>query len=102
MAGLAPSDSPSPLPALRPRSASVMLYNGVSNRSRGWKSRQPGDLEMWDGKMFRQPALKKFDGASRSSFAWDRLRKVRCPGDLESQTQPPFCRRTLQTQQHVI
>lgn len=55
-----------------------MLYNGVSNRSRGWKSKKPGDLlgAGVDGKPFRQPSLKKFDGAARSYSAWDDMRMV--------------------------
>lgn len=59
------------------RSASVMLYNGVSNRSRGWKSKKPGDVGAGlEGRPSRQPSLKKFDGAARSCAGWDHLRKV--------------------------
>lgn len=55
-----------------------MLYNGVSNRSRGWKSKKPGDLLSAgvEGKLSRQPSLMMFDGAARSSVAWDHTRKV--------------------------
>ncbi|KAJ4418766.1 hypothetical protein N0V82_005331 [Gnomoniopsis sp. IMI 355080] len=52
-----------------------MLYSGVSNRSRGWKSKKSGDLWPMDNRLVRQPSLRKFDGAARSCTAWDHLRK---------------------------
>lgn len=69
--------SSSSSPALLTRSVSVMLYNGVSNRSRGWKSKKPGELNgAGEGRLSRQPSLLKFDGAARSCSGWDYLRKV--------------------------
>lgn len=51
-----------------------MLYSGVSNRSRGWKSKKTGDQWPLDNRLVRQSSLKKFDGAARSCAAWDNLR----------------------------
>ncbi|KAI1121577.1 hypothetical protein F5Y10DRAFT_271963 [Nemania abortiva] len=39
------------------------LYNGVSNRTRGWKTR------------LANPTVMRWDGASRSSEVWDSLRR---------------------------
>ncbi|KUI65113.1 hypothetical protein VM1G_00070 [Cytospora mali] len=45
-----------------------MLYNGVSNRSRGWKSK--GSPEAVGGL-----GVKRWDGAARMSSGWNNLRK---------------------------
>ncbi|KAI0476871.1 hypothetical protein F4859DRAFT_65726 [Xylaria cf. heliscus] len=44
------------------RSQQTSLYNGVSNRSHGWKTRKP-------------PVVVKWNGASRSSSVWDSLKR---------------------------
>lgn len=66
-----------------------MLYNGVSNRWRGWKSRQLGELGAGDGSQFRPPSLRKFDGAARSCSQWNLLGKVRF------HHVPSFCNKSL-------
>lgn len=59
-------------------SAGAMLYSGVSNRSRGWKSRKTSDQWPLDtsNRLARQPSLRKFDGAARCNTAWDNLKRV--------------------------
>lgn len=69
-------DTPRRLSSSGLRSASVMLYNGVSNRARGWKSKKPGDMVDPDEDLSRWPSIKKFDGAARSYFGWDYLGQV--------------------------
>ncbi|ERS96693.1 hypothetical protein HMPREF1624_06902 [Sporothrix schenckii ATCC 58251] len=52
------------------------LYNGVSNRSRGWKSRRPGDVtETPAPHATRHTAIRRWDGKTRTSTAWDGLRR---------------------------
>ncbi|KAI0165849.1 hypothetical protein GGR57DRAFT_138868 [Xylariaceae sp. FL1272] len=46
------------------------LYNGISNRSRGWKTRK-----MEPDVSAANPTILKWDGASRSSEVWDNLRR---------------------------
>lgn len=49
------------------------LYNGVSNRSRGWKSRKPG--ESTEPQTARHTGISRWDGNSKTSTAWDGLRR---------------------------
>ncbi|EPE10809.1 hypothetical protein F503_05904 [Ophiostoma piceae UAMH 11346] len=49
------------------------LYNGVSNRSRGWKSRKPG--ESTEPQTARHTGIKRWDGNAKTSTAWDGLRR---------------------------
>ncbi|CAK7217995.1 hypothetical protein SCUCBS95973_003340 [Sporothrix curviconia] len=49
------------------------LYNGVSNRSRGWKSRQA--TESPAPQTHRHTGIRRWDGKTKSSMAWDGLRR---------------------------
>ncbi|CAK7237995.1 hypothetical protein SEUCBS140593_010247 [Sporothrix eucalyptigena] len=52
------------------------LYNGVSNRSRGWKSRRPGEAtESPAPQTQRHTSIKRWDGKTKSTMAWDGLRR---------------------------
>ncbi|ORY63381.1 uncharacterized protein BCR38DRAFT_227278 [Pseudomassariella vexata] len=51
----------------------LSLYNGVSNRSRGWKSRKTD--KVMEGLMTSNTGVMRWDGAARSSAAWDNLRR---------------------------
>ncbi|KAI8626818.1 hypothetical protein F5Y19DRAFT_190649 [Xylariaceae sp. FL1651] len=55
-----------------PRVRQTSLYNGVSNRSRGWKTRKP---EKAPDLASMNPTVMRWDGASRSNEEWDNLRK---------------------------
>ncbi|ROV99045.1 hypothetical protein VMCG_06587 [Cytospora schulzeri] len=59
------------------RSAGVvsMLYNGVSNRSRDWKSTGLLGPLGEDSRVSRGLGVKRWDGAARLSSGWDNLRK---------------------------
>ncbi|KAH9903611.1 hypothetical protein F4778DRAFT_91496 [Xylariomycetidae sp. FL2044] len=57
----------------RPLVRELSLYNGVSNRSRGWKTRR-SDKTM-EPRVWNNPKVLRWDGASRSSAAWDNLRR---------------------------
>lgn len=59
-------------------SVSDMLYNGKSNRSRGWKSKKPADTALAaDARPLHWPIIKRFDGAAKCCSGWDSLSKVR-------------------------
>ncbi|KAK7941006.1 uncharacterized protein PG986_013393 [Apiospora aurea] len=49
------------------------LYNGVSQRLRGWKSKK-SDKNI-GAHMSTNPAVMRWDGAARSSSSWDSLRR---------------------------
>ncbi|KAI0910455.1 hypothetical protein F4823DRAFT_372133 [Ustulina deusta] len=55
-----------------PQIQQTWLYNGVSNRSRGWKTWKPQKVPQ---SRSTDPTVMKWDGASRSSEAWDNLRR---------------------------
>ncbi|KAI0480086.1 hypothetical protein GGR56DRAFT_671239 [Xylariaceae sp. FL0804] len=55
-----------------PLSRELSLYNGVSNRSRGWKTKRSGRIMEPSSS---NPRVMRWDGASRSSAAWDNLRR---------------------------
>lgn len=54
----------------------TMLYNGVSNRARGWKSKGSSEVQGGDTRVSQGLAVKRWDGAARISSDWDNLRKV--------------------------
>ncbi|KAI1343693.1 hypothetical protein F5Y15DRAFT_367603 [Xylariaceae sp. FL0016] len=56
----------------RPLLRELSLYNGVSNRSRGWKTRRT-ETAMEPSSI--NPTVMRWDGASRSSATWDNLRR---------------------------
>ncbi|KAI0415803.1 hypothetical protein F5X98DRAFT_208018 [Xylaria grammica] len=49
------------------------LYNGVSSRSRGWKTWKPQNIPR--SRLANPPTVMRWDGASRSSEIWDSLRR---------------------------
>ncbi|KAL1888593.1 hypothetical protein Sste5346_009462 [Sporothrix stenoceras] len=54
------------------------LYNGVSNRSRGWKSRRPGDVTEAPApapQASRHTGIRRWDGKTKTSMSWDGLRR---------------------------
>ncbi|KAI0146066.1 hypothetical protein F4776DRAFT_391912 [Hypoxylon sp. NC0597] len=54
-------------------SRELSLYNGISNRSRGWKTKKSDKaVEMRSSRM---PSLRRWDGASMSNKAWDSLKR---------------------------
>jgi len=53
------------------------LYNGVSNRSRGWKSRTFDDF--LDVRAAHLVHLRRWDGAARMCYDWNHLRRVSVP-----------------------
>ncbi|KAK5636623.1 hypothetical protein RRF57_012335 [Xylaria bambusicola] len=50
----------------------VSVYNGVSNRPRGWKTWKPQRASQSESP---HPTVMKWDGASRTSEVWDNLRR---------------------------
>ncbi|KAI0118694.1 hypothetical protein GGR51DRAFT_129775 [Nemania sp. FL0031] len=48
------------------------LYNGISNRSRGWKTRKPQGVPQ---SRLANPTVMRWDGASKSNEVWDSLRR---------------------------
>ncbi|KAI0528010.1 hypothetical protein F5B22DRAFT_15426 [Xylaria bambusicola] len=50
----------------------VSIYNGVSNRPRGWKTWKPQRASQSESP---HPTVMKWDGASRTSEVWDNLRR---------------------------
>lgn len=52
----------------------LSLYNGVSERSRGWKSRRTDPAT--DEQLPNNSSIMRWDGAARSSIPWDCLKKV--------------------------
>ncbi|KAI0405383.1 hypothetical protein F4802DRAFT_181229 [Xylaria palmicola] len=54
------------------RGQQTSLYNGVSNRLRGWKTRRPPTMSRSKAK---NPTVVRWDGSSKSSEAWDSLRR---------------------------
>ncbi|KAI0425926.1 hypothetical protein F5Y09DRAFT_346197 [Xylaria sp. FL1042] len=55
-----------------PQGRPTSVYNGVSNRSRGWKTWKPQKAPQ---SMSVNPIVMKWDGVSRSSEIWDNLRR---------------------------
>ncbi|CAJ2506251.1 Uu.00g003810.m01.CDS01 [Anthostomella pinea] len=55
-----------------PLTRELSLYNGISNRSRGWKTRKS---ERAMEPSSSNPCVMRWDGASRSSATWDNLRR---------------------------
>lgn len=53
----------------------LSLYNGVSERSRGWKSRRTDPAATTDGQLPNNSSIMRWDGAARSSVPWDCLKK---------------------------
>ncbi|KAI0382994.1 hypothetical protein F5Y04DRAFT_287580 [Hypomontagnella monticulosa] len=51
----------------------LSLYNGISNRSRGWKTRRSDKMEAM--RTARKPNVARWDGAAMSSNAWDNLKR---------------------------
>lgn len=62
----------------------LALYTGVSNRSRGWKSRK--NTEAMEGRVPHHSNIKRWDGAAKMSYSWDNLRRVGLRGGM-----PFFC-----------
>ncbi|KAI1640135.1 hypothetical protein F4809DRAFT_516292 [Biscogniauxia mediterranea] len=56
----------------KPLVKELSLYNGVSNRSRGWKTKRS---EKVTEPSSSNPDVMRWDGASRSSSSWDYLRR---------------------------
>ncbi|KAI1494804.1 hypothetical protein F5X96DRAFT_465299 [Biscogniauxia mediterranea] len=56
----------------KPLVKELSLYNGVSNRSRGWKTKRS---EKVTEPSSSNPNVMRWDGASRSSSSWDFLRR---------------------------
>ncbi|KAI0025015.1 hypothetical protein F4780DRAFT_490059 [Xylariomycetidae sp. FL0641] len=54
------------------RASELALYNGVSNRSRGWKTKKTSAIME---PLATGPSVLRWDGASRSKSAWDNLRR---------------------------
>ncbi|KAI7774332.1 hypothetical protein LA080_008891 [Diaporthe eres] len=52
-----------------------MLYNGISDRSRGWKSSRSRELLGAEARMQRGLSVKRWDGSARIMSGWDSLRK---------------------------
>ncbi|CAK7234130.1 hypothetical protein SBRCBS47491_008844 [Sporothrix bragantina] len=51
------------------------LYNGVSNRSRGWKSRQATESPAPAPQTHRHTSIRRWDGKTKSTTIWDGLRR---------------------------
>ncbi|KAI1097282.1 hypothetical protein F4804DRAFT_351847 [Jackrogersella minutella] len=60
-------EMPNPLPR------ELFLYNGVSNRLRGWKTKKSDKIV--DMRQSRKFSVRRWDGASMSSNAWDSLKR---------------------------
>lgn len=52
----------------------LTIYTGISNRTRGWKSRKSGDS--MEGRIPPSAGIKRWDGTERACAAWDNLRRV--------------------------
>ncbi|KAI1467061.1 uncharacterized protein F4812DRAFT_47205 [Daldinia caldariorum] len=68
-----PARSPSGYRPEKPLSRELSLYNGVSNRSRGWKTKKSEKVEGMQ--TYRQSSVARWDGASMLSNGWDNLRR---------------------------
>ncbi|KAI1074483.1 hypothetical protein F5B20DRAFT_574083 [Whalleya microplaca] len=68
-----PASSHSALKMDGPLARELSLYTGVSNRSRGWKTRKSGAVTQIYPPC--NPSVLKWDGASKSYTAWDNLRR---------------------------
>jgi hypothetical protein len=60
------------------------VYLGISDRTRGWKSRRFGDL--MEGRIPPSANIKRWDGAAKACAAWDCLRRVSSISDETWQT----------------
>ncbi|KAI1457204.1 hypothetical protein F4805DRAFT_198234 [Annulohypoxylon moriforme] len=56
-----------------PLTRELSLYNGVSNRSRGWKTKKSD--KSTEIRPIRKWSIRRWDGASMSSNAWDNLKR---------------------------
>ncbi|KAK2604166.1 hypothetical protein N8I77_007117 [Diaporthe amygdali] len=59
----------------RPADVASMLYNGISDRSRGWKSSRSRESLGAEASMDRGLNVKRWDGSARIMSGWDSLRK---------------------------
>lgn len=59
----------------KPLTRELSLYNGVSNRSRGWKTKKSD--KHTEIRPSRKWSIRRWDGASMSSNVWDHLKRVR-------------------------
>ncbi|KAI1094446.1 hypothetical protein F5B19DRAFT_58436 [Rostrohypoxylon terebratum] len=57
----------------KPLTRELSLYNGVSNRSRGWKTKKSD--KHTEIRPSRRWSIKRWDGASMSSNVWDHLNR---------------------------
>ncbi|KAK3940213.1 hypothetical protein QBC46DRAFT_128842 [Diplogelasinospora grovesii] len=67
------SDCPQPGLVRSQSGRETTLYNGVSNRSRGWKTKRFSDL--MEGGLPEPSNLKRWDGVARTCTPWDNLRR---------------------------
>ncbi|KAI1417685.1 hypothetical protein F5Y13DRAFT_201249 [Hypoxylon sp. FL1857] len=51
----------------------LSLYNGISNRSRGWKTKKSDKIV--EARPSRMSSVRRWDGASMSSSTWDNLKR---------------------------
>ncbi|KAI2630623.1 hypothetical protein GGR54DRAFT_162235 [Hypoxylon sp. NC1633] len=56
-----------------PLAGELSLYNGISNRSRGWKTKKSDNISGM--RQCRSHGVMRWDGASMSSKAWDNLKR---------------------------
>ncbi|KAI1799538.1 hypothetical protein F4811DRAFT_565472 [Daldinia bambusicola] len=68
-----PAPSPSGHRPEEPLSRELSLYNGISNRSRGWKTKKSEKVE--DMQTSAKSSVVRWDGASMSSNGWDNLKR---------------------------
>ncbi|KAI1645349.1 uncharacterized protein F4817DRAFT_360066 [Daldinia loculata] len=68
-----PALSPSEYQPDKPLWRELSLYNGVSNRSRGWKTKKPEKFA--EMQTPQKPGTVRWDGASMSSNDWDNLKR---------------------------
>lgn len=69
-----PALSPSEYQPDKPLWRELSLYNGVSNRSRGWKTKKPEKFA--EMQTPQKPGTVRWDGASMPSNDWDNLKRV--------------------------
>lgn len=79
----------------RPADVASMLYNGISDRSRGWKSSRSRELLGAEARMHRGLSVKRWDGSARIMSGWDSLRKV-------SRRQSSWCSSVSKTVTRVL
>lgn len=72
-------------PQIHSEPKEIGLYNGISNRARGWKSKK-GSGDALDNRPPAYTTVKRWDAVSKTWQPWDSIRRVSPLVDLSSRT----------------